>query len=176
MKTYLYNTEKVQDRTGNYDRAEAIAERWEPIGGDIDHCGMSLYYYKPENRFITYDQAKEKTAETFIITDDNIYLFSDCISPALWFYRSVNLFYTQPQVNNWYKGFWQLPIKHRETGICFIFTEWKGSPSLHWDAVNEEPEPEKVEVFMDDLNEMLLFMLSDEMPHPYDRTVSGTQA
>jgi hypothetical protein len=72
-----------------------------------------------------------------------------------------------------YKLVWTVSLKHKETGETLMFGEWKGGSNMWTRFHSHEELPES---FNKDLLELLNFLCSTKVPHPYDGCVAGSVA
>ena len=166
---FAVNPSYVQERTGNYDRRDAIRQNWQFSKGEVSGCGNI-------NSTCFFDTEKQ----TFIFSND--YLHSDkakfipmyrIMSPALLLYRLIATFFGSPKCSDGYKSIWDYTIKHTATGKQLNFSEWKGAIGF-W--LPETDYRKLTESFRNDLIELLNYLISDECAHPYDNLVAGCVA
>lgn len=66
-----------------------------------------------------------------------------------------------------YKTTWDVALKHKESGNIITFYDWKGGPSFGSNIA--EPGG----IFKDDVAVLLLALVNDRFPHPYDGCCVG---
>lgn len=167
----------TQERTGNYEKQEAIISKWEYSEKGIEGNGNinSETFFDTEKQkivFLSYeDKAKlnlpyEEEFKRFI----GLYRV---ISSPLALYRLVSLFFMPPVTANDYKMIWNYTIIHKPTGKAVNFSEWKGAFGF-WlpDYTHRKLSPK----FKSDLTELITHLISNEIAHPYDNLVSGSVA
>lgn len=155
----------TQERTGNYERRDAILIKWEFSKGDVSGCGNV-------NNQCYFDTKKQ----SFIFSDESLYMDKSFIpmyrimSPALLLYRLIATFFGSPKCEDGYKSIWNYTIKHTESGKQLNFSEWKGAIGF-W--LPEYTYTKLSEQFRNDLIELLNYLVSQECAHPYDNLVAG---
>lgn len=99
---------------------------------------------------------------------------SRVIASSLALYRVMCLFYKPPVVEkDAYKTLWEYPLQHRETKEYLTLLEYKASFTINTKYSKPESLPES---FAFDVIELLNFLVSDQIAHPYDGTLAGTVA
>ena len=99
---------------------------------------------------------------------------SRVISSALALYRLLCLFGKPPVVpKDAYKTLWEYPLQHRESKEYLTLLEYKAGFTINTHFSKPEELPES---FAFDLIELLNFLVSDQIAHPYDGTLAGTVA
>lgn len=156
----------VEDRTGNYAKQTAIAEKWSVVKQRQDGNGnvSSTIYFDPKDGF------KFKKYEDRLDSDIPLYRL---ISPALAMYRLVCIFFETPKCYDGYKMVWEYNLKHKETGIGVSLSEWKGAFGI-WTTHYSFTEVSGG--LRDDIFELLGHLVSKECAHPYDGLVAGSVA
>lgn len=154
------------ERKGNYTALKEIQEKWEfSKTKDLSGCGNICHQ--------TYF-SKEK--QTFEFLEDNLFLnenyfdLANLLNSPLLLYRLICIFFAAPTIMDAYKLIWEYPIKHKKTGKEMFFGEWKGATNF-W--LPEPTHKELNEEFKNDLLELLNFLVSDQIPHPYDGCTAG---
>ena len=72
-----------------------------------------------------------------------------------------------------YKSLWEYPLQHKETKEYLTLLEYKAGFTINAKFTKPEQLPES---FAFDLLELLNFLVSDQIAHPYDGTLAGTVA
>ena len=101
---------------------------------------------------------------------------SVAISSPLLLYRLMCVFGNAPIVvpaKTIYKTLWSFPLRHRSTGQYVTLLDYKGGATLNSFYSQKEELPE---VFAGDLLELLQFLISDQVAHPYDNVLAGAVA
>jgi len=182
MANYLVNPPYTQERLGNYERAKEITTKWTPINHnhtstnsiiDSETSGnfmSSLVYLHFEDGKFSFDPPTKQAMEDGTKLALPTYLHH-VISSALLLYRLNclfviwNIFEDVPR----YKTLWWIVVRHKKTGKHLMFGEYKGAAGLNYTC------PMKPS-FKKDTLELLNFLVSNECPHPYDKTVAGSVA
>ena len=117
---------------------------------------------------------------TFKFGDRKGWLNDSYISPArviassLALYRLLCLFKKSPVMSKEaYKTLWEYPLQHKETKEYLTLLEYKAGFTINTKYTKPESLPES---FAFDLLELLNFLVSDQVAHPYDGTLAGTVA
>ena len=99
---------------------------------------------------------------------------SRVISSSLALYRLLCLFKKSPVISKEaYKTLWEYPLQHKETKEYLTLLEYKAGFTINSKYTKPESLPES---FAFDLLELLNFLVSDQIAHPYDGTLAGTVA
>lgn len=151
-----------------YDKATAIADKWEPVSNAREGTCGNLYGYvdfKPETgrfRFVK-DWSAVKVH------------FYEVMPSALWLYRLLCHFAAEVESYGpeGYKSVWSVGLRHKSTGRTVAFSEHKAAAGFYM----QERSPDELEAdFKKDLLDLLNLLVSKDCPHPYDGTVAGTVA
>lgn len=165
---FYCNPKYVVARKGNYNKKDKICSKWEYDETDYFDLNGNLAYE------LTFDSRNMKVIETPTVRDYTI-PFYKAISAPLAMYRLICMFERMPtdRNNDWYKVVWNFPLKHKKTGERLYFGEWKGAFGFHskYTSLNKVPAS-----YLADLKEIVEFLVSDEVPHPYDSLVAGSVA
>lgn len=154
------------ERMGNYDLAEAIKSRWEHTNDSTSGCGNVNYDCSFDLENCKIEWGRHDFANTLGI--------GNLISSPLLLYRLISIFFGAPEVvSDPYKTIWWYNLRHKKTGKLMHFGEWKGCSGF-W--LPEGGHNELKQPFKKDLEELLLFLVSDQIPHPYDGCTSGQVA
>lgn len=171
---YLCQPDYSAERLGKeaYTKAKKITDKWEPIPKAVDTCGNVRPLFNTETKRFGF------SGNEFGSTGSKYVGMYRVISSALLFYRLFLLWAFQWNVcdnegKNRYKCIWWLTIKHKETGDILQFGEWKGAAGI-W-TVHHSPK-ELNPTYKKDLLELMNFIVSDKVPHPYDGCVAGSVA
>jgi hypothetical protein len=160
------------DRMGEMEMNMEILKKWVNTGDELTggmngnmchHVNLNhkegFVYLGKNNEYWNTDDRKERDVT-----------FSEAISTSLLLYRLCCLFDAQPIIENNYKSIWDFPVKHKETGKVVCFGEHKGASNF-W---MHETDPDKLgESLKNDLIELIAFLLSDQIAHPYDGCTAG---
>jgi hypothetical protein len=98
------------------------------------------------------------------------------ISSSLALYRLMCLFKyppVMPPPQEIYKTLWQYPLKHRATGNYLTLLEYKAGFTINTYFHDAKDVPEE---FAKDMLDLLDFLISDQVAHPYDGVLAGTVA
>ena len=166
MTTQQYVTDGklsvCMERVGKteYEQRDDIRARFEVFDGDTALCG---------NVRAVFDTNGKAT-----LKGDGIPAYEQ-ISSALALYRCISLFETG--VNNghadFYKMNWMITVKHQDTGEYLGLGEWKGGFQIFTRAHTYSDLPKS---FIEDVEQLLTFLVSPTMPIGYDGTVAGSVA
>ena len=150
-------------RMGNYEIRDLVLAKWE-------HSNKS----ENGNGNVNYDCSFDLSEGRVVWGEHNfakILGLANIISSPLLLYRLISIFHGNTTVvKDPYKTIWWYNIKHKETGRILVFGEWKGAAGF-W--LPESSHAELKQPFKSDLEELLLFLISDQIPHPYDGCTSG---
>jgi hypothetical protein len=154
------------ERMGDYEICENVRKKWESgVSSDGNSNGNVNYdcTFDLKNKIIRWDDKNESHFNDFYL--------SNIITSQLLLYRLICMFRAHPEIEqDPYKTIWWLTIKHRKSGKKLTFGEWKGASGF-W--LPESSHTELKQPFKSDLEELLLFLVSDQIPHPYDRCTAG---
>jgi hypothetical protein len=153
------------ERRGNYEKQAGVAAKWLPLketrSGSANLEGALFF----DGRFTLVEARARDFAK-------GLPLFA-VISAPLGFYRLMCLFEAAPLVENGYKTMLAFPLYHVASGNYLEFNDYKGAFSVKTqfnEAVELPPD------FAADLPELLNFLVSDEVAHPYDGKTAGFMA
>jgi hypothetical protein len=166
---FLCRPEGITGRFGNYERQEAIMAKWvyrKAAANDLGTANLRMYtfYDIPKNKFIINENGKP--------TRNQVYIY-DVMSAANWMYRLSITFLKPPIMDNHYKAPWLFPLVHKATGVSAIMTEWKGSISFITNVYHPKGADKE---FINDLLELLDYLVSYECAHTYSHLVAGAIA
>lgn len=150
-------------RMGDYDALEEIRNKW-IIGGESQAgCGNV-------SAECAFDLLKGKIVWGGWNNPGAFYI-SNIIDSPLLLYRLICVFNEPPETEkDPYKTVWWYHIKHKPSGKVLAFGEWKGAARFWLPETNHTKlKPE----FKKDLEDLLLFLVSDQIPHPYDGCTAG---
>lgn len=165
-KTKRYNMidpDGTNERCGEEKMNKEITDKWQFTKEDDNGCGNV-------NSDCSFDIENGK-----VIWDDTNFSkrvgLTNLISSPLLLYRLICLFSEAPEVpSDPYKSIWWYHIKHKKSKKVLGFGEWKGASGF-W---LPETSHTKLNVdFKKDLEELLLFIISDQIAHPYDGCTAG---
>jgi hypothetical protein len=153
------------ERMGNYKIANNITGKWENTLSSSDGCGNVHYE-------CTFDLENKKIKWTTKDKDWSKDLsFYNIIDSPLLLYRLISVFHSTPEVvTDPYKTIWWFSLKHKKTNKKLTFGEWKGTSGF-W--LPEHTHTQLKKEFKEDMEELLLFLISDQIPHPYDHCTAG---
>lgn len=158
---------------GNYEKLQEIQAKWgyisttalsEYVNGNIAHQ-IRFNNSNTSNKgfeFVNFEESLDNRRDYSFI--------EDIISTHLLMYRLICIFFSPPITGNWYKSVWEYPIYHISTGKQLIFGEHKGASNF-W--LSEMSHTQLENSFKKDLIELLNFLISDQIPHPYDGCTAG---
>jgi hypothetical protein len=96
------------------------------------------------------------------------------IASSLVVYRLMCLFHKPPVVpKEPYKSLWEYRLQHRETKEYLTLLEYKAGFTINARHSSASALPES---FAFDMLELLNFLVSDQIAHPYDGTLAGCVA
>jgi hypothetical protein len=98
----------------------------------------------------------------------------EVISASLLLYRLMCVFYEPPLVpKRAYKTLWEYPLLHVATGHVLGLMDYKAGISMvtAFDDLSEMPDD-----FAKDALELLNFLVSEQVAHPYDGVLAGSIA
>jgi hypothetical protein len=164
---FSVNAPYTQDRTGNYERRDKVASKWENTKESVNGCGNVA------NEF-NFDVSKQSFVfGEWQYEDDNLIALSQMMSPALFLYRIIATFFGNPKCGDDYKIIWTYNIKHKESGKVLQLSEWKGAIGF-W--LPETDHTKITKAFKADIIELMNYLCSNECAHPYDNLVAGSVA
>ncbi len=157
------------ERMGDYELRDTILKKWEGDTTSDKNSNGNINYactFDFENGLIKWDVKEKDWKKDFYL--------SNVIDSPLLLYRLIALFKSQPEIeSDPYKTIWWLTVKHKATGKKLTLGEWKGASGF-WLPETEHTKLKKE--FKADLEELLLFLVSDQIPHPYDNCTAGQVA
>lgn len=107
-------------------------------------------------------------------TGDYCYGFYQAIPSALLLYRLGCVFDGEVHFcRNGYKCIWEFALKHEKTGEVVIFGEHKGGATFWTKFMDIKDVPKE---FLKDLKELVEYLVSDKISHPYDGVLAGSVA
>lgn len=173
MKNYLCNPPLVLKRLSSkdYNNQRKITSKWLPISSKVPN---ELYGNICMDIKFNPKTLKAKILKSRKLVD--LPSFWECISSSLLMYRLACIFQDLDfELNgpNGYKVVWNTSLRHVETGEILSFGEWKGGVSIwsKFHGIGEAPES-----YQKDLLELLTFLVSNKVVHPYDGVVAGSVA
>jgi len=154
------------ERMGNDEMRDAIKSKWEWTSEFTDGNGNVNY-----DCSFDLDKGTINWGNHDFVNELGL---ANLISSPLLLYRLISIFFAPPETpGNPYKTIWWYSIKHKKTGKALGFGEWKGASGF-W--LTESGHKQLKQPFKSDLEELLLFLVSDQIPHPYDGCTSGQVA
>lgn len=160
------------DRMGDDGLNSAIREKWEASEDDFPSGNGNIksdtYFDGEKVVFVSY---LNRIAEKWHKRSELLQRWDNIISSHLLLYRLICLFNTAPDCDpDPYKCVWTMSIVHKPTGKRIAFGEHKACPSF-WlpEADFAKLDP----AFSEDLRELLAFLISDQLAHPYDGVTAG---
>ncbi len=168
-KGYLVNPSYVTKRSGNYEKAKPIQDKWTPT---VRSVTKEPFIGNVRPNFSLERKRFEFTDDIF--PKDSIGMYQ-VFSSALLLYRLLCLFKAQvvSEGPEGYKCVWWITLQHKETGDCLMFGEWKGAAGI-WTVYHSHEELK--DSFKQDILELLDLLAANDCPHPYDGTVAGSVA
>ena len=174
MSNYICNPDYNQERLPDtaYAKAKKITDKWEPIQRNLETCGnVRPTFNTKTNRFGFSHELSFKEDSQYV----GMY---NVISSALLFYRLFCLWAFTWNVCDGegaqrYKCIWWLTLRHKDTGEILQFGEWKGAAGI-WTRFHRHQELPAT--YKKDLLELMNFIVSNKVPHPYDGCVAGSVA
>jgi hypothetical protein len=172
MKSYFTSPPHAADRLKNTVWQDLVKDKW-IFTPDAPHL---------HNNLATNDLRFNTDTNSFELSDikDRFYkpleAMSFAISSSLLLYRLMCVFGKAPIVpptEDIYKSLWAFPLSHRSSGEYFTFLDYKGGATVNSFYSQKEDLPELV---AKDLLELLEFLISDQIAHPYDNVLAGTVA
>jgi hypothetical protein len=171
-RNYHIQPTYLQPRAENQVWQDLIVQKWERLKKPTNTHGnieMILRFDTRLNRFILLDDRRLSYK-----LDDNYISFARTMSSALLLYRLICLaFYPAPFTEEAYKVLWSVGLKHKETGHEICLEDYKAGCHLGSRFSEKEQIPP---VLQKDLLELLDFLVSNQIVHPYDLTVAGSVA
>ena len=169
---YLIQPQYYQERAENSILKDIIAEKWELIESIDLHANISpfLWFDTDNQEFIFIDNR-------FLFDKSNL-MSNNVISSAFLLYRLLSMGYTPnfpkhgfDQVA--YKSLWSISLEHKQTGQNLNFYDYKGGWNIGtiYSELDEMPYD-----FKEDLLRLMNLLISNDLVHPYDLTVSGSVA
>lgn len=166
---FAVNADYTTERTGNYERRDAIKEKWEftkkSENGTSGNVNGQLYFDTDKQHFILSDDR--------LYNDDRFIPMYRLMSPALLLYRLISTFFGSPNCEDNYKSIWEYNIVNKHTGKVLTFSEHKGAIGI-W--LPEYSYTQLHYQFKTDLIELITYLSSNECAHPYDNLVAGSVA
>jgi hypothetical protein len=166
---YLTNCSWVTDRLKDDKKLEKMKKKFVFFleGNRIDTNGTL-------NIFFQFNKDRKIEFQKDFRVNPNLYGFYQAIPSALLLYRLGCVFDGEVHFDReGYKCIWEFPLKHKKTGEIVIFGEHKGGSSFWTRFVNVKDVPKE---FLKDLKELVEYLVSDEVTHPYDGVLAGSVA
>lgn len=124
--------------------------------------------------FFQFTKDRKVELQKDFATNFELYGFYQTIPSALLLYRLGCVFDGEVHFDReGYKCIWEFPLKHIKTEEVVIFGEHKAGSSFWTRFVNVKDVPKE---FLKDLKELIEYLVSDEVSHPYDGVVAGSIA
>ncbi len=171
-RNYHFQPAFVQERAPNQIWQDQVVAKWEVLEKPVlahGNINMILRFDKRVNRFMFLKDWRKgfKDREHYLA-------FYEVISSAFLLYRLICIgFYPHSFDTDSYKSLWSVGLKHRETGHQISLDDHKaGSHLASFFSERTEMPP----IFERDLLELLDFLVSNQLVHPYDLTVAGSVA
>lgn len=166
-RQFSVNPDYTQERTGNYELRNKIADKWENYPKRVDGCGnvCSYFHFDVKNQSFMF-------AKNFLSNENYIPMYR-MISPALLLYRLIATFFGSPKCEDNYKSIWEYNLLHKATGKSVSFSEWKGAIGFWLPDTNVEKVNKQLKA---DIIELMNYLVSNECTHPYDNLVAGSIA
>ncbi|MEN9612254.1 MAG: hypothetical protein RLZZ628_3068 [Bacteroidota bacterium] len=167
-QSYLVSPPVMSPRVTDETLQTHISLKWEYVPQAVRlHGNLSLYlqYNLEKKAFEWVENPQFRLDTTFVF---------EVMSAALVVYRLMCLFLEPPRISkDAYKTLWEYPLKHVATGNTFILLDYKASLSLStkFSHCSEMPPD-----FAKDVLELLNFLVSNQVTHPYDGVLAGTVA
>ena len=168
--TYLVSPPYIAKRIEDERLQDGIVSKWQfrPKAPHLHNnlATQSLRFDTEKNAFIL--------CEPFSSFRKPYVSAARVIASSLALYRLLCLFKKPPVVpQNAYKSLWEYPLQHRESKTFLTLLDYKAGFTIN--SLFSEPE-DLPESFAFDLLELLNFLVSDQIAHPYDGTLAGTVA
>ena len=154
-------------RTGNYEKQEKIANKWLVLNEACPACTNLESSLRFGGKFWLLENPLSERGFRDLA-------MSMVMSAPLGYYRLICIFKAAPQIaTDGYKQLLAFPLQHRNTESYLEFTDYKGGFGIaaHFTDASQLPMEYK-----QDLLELLNFLTSNEVAHPYDKTVAGSVA
>jgi hypothetical protein len=173
---YIVQPQLYHKRAKDNNQQTEILKKWIPLNGEQNMGGninFHLRFDRDEKAFVFIDRDKMYD-QSIKYPHDKYELFCNTISSALVLYRCVCLGFT-PQImtSDGYKTIWSVPIEHIASKHCLVFQDFKAGVDINTRAHKPEQMPDD---FRADVLEILTFIVSDNVTHPYDLTIAGSVA
>lgn len=169
-ENYLIQPQYEMPRAQNDDIQKAILSKWirlEKAPNLHGNINMILRYDTEKETFLFLDEKAKWFKEEYMF-------FGQVISSALLMYRLYCMGF-KPSNNEEepYKTVWCVGLEHKSSHNVIMIGEYKAG--AHLAALFSEKDQMPTE-FHDDLIELLNFLISDNVIHPYDYTIAGSVA
>jgi hypothetical protein len=172
LNRYLVKQPYIADRLQDETRQAYIAQKW------------TFFRKSPHlhNNLATYCLQFSTCKHCFELGDRMSFLYTNSpsnasiISSSLAVYRLMCIFGSppiMPKRSELYKTLWEYPLKHRSTGICLTLLDYKAGFTINTKFSDTKQMSSE---FASDLLDLLNFLVSEQVAHPYDGTVAGTVA
>lgn len=171
-ENYLIQPQYYQERAENCILQDIIVEKWQSIEDINLHANISP--------FLCYDVHNQEFIFNDIMfsRDKSKLISNNVISSAFLLYRLLSIGYTPNFPKNGieqvaYKSLWTISLEHKQTGQNLNFYDYKGG----WNIGTIYSDPNEMPYdFKEDLLRLMNFLISNDIVHPYDLTVSGSVA
>lgn len=172
LNRYLVKQPYIADRLQDETRQAYVASKWAFFRKSPHlHNNLATYclrFNARKHRFELID----RMSFAYMNSPSN----ASIISSSLALYRLMCIFGSPPIMpvrSELYKTLWEYPLKHRATGICLTLLDYKAGFTINTLFSDEKDLPSD---FASDMLDLLNFLVSDQVTHPYDGTVAGTVA
>jgi hypothetical protein len=171
-ENYLVQPQYYQERAEDSILQDAIYEKWQLIDYQNIHANIAqhLWYNTDNQEFVLVEDIYPRTG--------NYLMSNNVISSAFLLYRLMSMkFYPRfPQngeEDECYKSIWGVSLKHKTSGQILNFNDYKAG--WHLGMIYSRPS-EMPSDFKEDVLQLLNFLISNQIVHPYDLTISGSVA
>lgn len=178
LQNYLINPPYDAPRLTDTQRQKAISQNWEyalettPMHGTL--ATAALRFDLDTNRFIWNDFSENRT---LLFQSDRQLLGSFAVmSSAMMLYRLICVFVQSPTVgshDDFYKSVWRFPLRHLPSGEFITLLDYKAGWTVNAMFTEVDQLPASL---ANDLLELLNFLISPDVSHPYDKTLAGSVA
>ena len=171
-KDYLLQPQYYQERAKDRVLQDAIYEKWQLINHQNIHANISQYlWYNIDNQEFAF-------SEDIFPRIGNHLISNNVISSAFLLYRLMSMkfpprFPQNGEEDEFYKSIWAVSLKHKQSGQILNFNDYKAG--WHLGMIYSDPKDIPTD-FREDVLQLLNFLISNQVVHPYDLTVSGSVA
>ncbi len=168
-RNYLVQPQYYLPRAEDSFRQDFIKSKWKRLRPEANaHSNVAnfLRFDEKARRFFFIDGFRDPRYDAHTL--------GSVISSAFLLYKLWCMeFYPKYPRGSAYKVLWMVSLRHQPTGTALVIEDYKAGVSIGMNFTQPDQLPTE---FRNDLLELLDFLMSEEVVHPYDLTVAGSVA